>query len=336
MQENYFELNKQDQKAILKSASMQLNKTEHVLEKDIWVCWALEKLFSMPEAHPMAFKGGTSLSKVYNIINRFSEDIDITLDYRHFDKTFDPFGKNVSNNQMRKFSDLLKSHVKEYCYNTIVPYFKNELKSLPNSHQYEVKVDDTGEQVWISYQSVTAQENKYLKPEILIEFGGRNVIDPNEKHYIEPDVAAITQGVIYPKTEAIILSPARTFWEKATLIHVECNRNTFKQNSERLSRHWYDLAKLAAHAWGQSAINNRVLLADVIQHKKAFFNTSYANYDACLIGKFQLIPDEQSLYELYKDYQQMVVAGMIYEEIDFGEIFDSIFEIEKLINASSL
>ncbi|MFA6038309.1 MAG: nucleotidyl transferase AbiEii/AbiGii toxin family protein, partial [Legionellales bacterium] len=178
MQENYFELNKQDQKTILKSASIQLNKTEHVLEKDIWVCWALEKLFNMPDAHPMAFKGGTSLSKVYNIINRFSEDIDITLDYRHFNKIFDPFGENVSNNQMRKFSDLLKSHVKEYSYNTVVPYFKNELKSLPNSHQYEVKADETGEQVWISYQSVTAQENKYLKPEILIEFGGRNVIDP--------------------------------------------------------------------------------------------------------------------------------------------------------------
>ncbi|MFA6038075.1 MAG: nucleotidyl transferase AbiEii/AbiGii toxin family protein, partial [Legionellales bacterium] len=179
-------------------------------------------------------------------------------------------------------------------------------------------------------------ENKYLKPEILIEFGGRNVIDPNEKHYIEPDVAAITQGVIYPKTEAIILSPVRTFWEKATLIHVECNRNTFKQNSERLSRHWYDLAKLAAHSWGKLALNDRDLLADVVQHKKAFFNTSYANYDACLIGKFQLIPDELSVYELYKDYQQMVGAGMIYEEMDFGEIFDSIFEIEELINASSL
>lgn len=108
MAESYLELPESDQKDILQAAAAELGRQAAVLEKDIWVCWTLQTLFSMPDAHPMAFKGGTSLSKVYGAIDRFSEDVDITLDYRHFEADFDPFAEGISNTKIRKFSNRLK------------------------------------------------------------------------------------------------------------------------------------------------------------------------------------------------------------------------------------
>ena len=163
MPEAYLELSPEDQKDILQTAAAQLGRQESVLEKDVWVCWALEALFSMPNAHPMAFKGGTSLSKVYHIIDRFSEDVDITLDYKNFDdvgykdypKKFDPFSKDASRNQITKYSERLKGYVKSYAQEVIVPYLQSELNELPNKEAHSIEVDDSGEKIWVYYLSIS-------------------------------------------------------------------------------------------------------------------------------------------------------------------------------------
>ena len=113
MLEQFLHLPAKDRKEILQTAATQLGQQAIVLEKDVWVCWALQVLFSIPDAHPMAFKGGTSLSKIYGVSNRFSEDVDITLDYRAFDDDFDPFAEGVSRNAIRKFSERLKEYVSQ-------------------------------------------------------------------------------------------------------------------------------------------------------------------------------------------------------------------------------
>ncbi len=224
MPENYLELSARDQKEILQTSAAELARQASVLEKDIWVCWALQTLFSIPDAHPMAFKGGTSLSKIYGIIDRFSEDVDITLDYKHFDDTdfkdhpeeFDPFAKDASKNQIRKFSDQLKGYVKTYAIETVIPYLEAELAKLPTADQHSIDVDETGEKIWISFPSVVETSDEYLKSQVLIELGGRNVIEPHEVHTITPYVSQITQGVSYPTCDVAVLSSERTFWEKAT------------------------------------------------------------------------------------------------------------------------
>ena len=289
----------------------------------------------------MAFKGGTSLSKVYDIIDRFSEDVDITLDYRHFDdidfkdhpQKFDPLVAGASKTQIRKFSDRLKNYVKAYATQTVIPYLQNALAKLPTAIHHEITADETGEKIWLSFPSVVEATDEYLKTQVLIELGGRNVIDPNEVHTITPYVAQITKGVTYPISDVVVLSPERTFWEKATLIHVECSRGEIKQNAARLSRHWYDLVMLAQHASGKTAINNRELFEDVISHKKVFFNASYANYDACLQGQLKLLPVDDTIDGLRVDYENMVNAGMMYQQPPkFEQILDNIREIEQAIN----
>lgn len=322
-----------DRREILQTAATRLGQQATVLEKDVWVCWTLQTLFSIPDAHPMAFKGGTSLSKIYGVINRFSEDVDVTLDYRAFDDDFDPFAANVSNTAIRKFSKRLKGYVLQYASNVVAPYIEAQLKTLPSPEEYGIEVSDDGEKIRVQYPSAVEGRDDYLKSSILIELGGRNVIDPNERHTVTPDISALVTDLEFPSGEVVVLSPERTFWEKATLIHVECNRKEFKADAHRLSRHWYDLWMLAKHASGKAAIDNRALFEDVVRHKQVFFNTSYANYEACLANALRLIPDDNANAELRTDYERMLSAGMLYgESPSFDDILDGIREIEGEAN----
>ncbi len=108
-----------------------------------------------------------------------------------------------------------------------------------------------------------------------------------------------------------VLSPARTFWEKATLVHVECHRRRLADHPERLSRHWFDLTRLAAHDVGRAALADRALLEDVVRHKKVFFHAGYANYDQCLDGRLRLVPDDDQLPALRADYDTMRAAAIV-------------------------
>jgi len=333
MADSYFSLKPQEQKEILQTAAAQLGRQAAVLEKDIWVCWVLQTLFSIPDAHPMAFKGGTSLSKIYNIIDRFSEDVDITLDYREFDDDFDPFSPGVSKTKIRQFSDRLKTYVQIYANDVVAPAIETSANGLYEPTHHDIRVDETGEKIWFSYPSVVESQDEYLKSEVLIELGGRNVIDPNEKHEIRPYVAPLTEGLEFPQATVTVLSPSRTFWEKATLIHVECNRGRLKESPDRLSRHWYDLTRLARHDTGQSAIDDRGLFEDVIRHKEIFYNASYAKYDECLEGRLLLLPDDDCMPGLKTDYGKMASAGMMYSEApDFDDIVEQIRDIETKVN----
>lgn len=171
---------------------------------------------------------------------------------------------------------------------------------------------------------------------VLIEFGGRNITEPNEEHEVRPDIADRIPELEFPCSTVSVLSPARTFWEKATLMHVECQRDAFRVSAERLSRHWYDLAMLADQPHGLAAADDRALLADVVKHKKVFFNASYANYDACLAGQLRLIPEDAALTALRDDFQRMIGAGMfIGEPPAFDAIVDRLRVLETAMNRSS-
>lgn len=168
---------------------------------------------------------------------------------------------------------------------------------------------------------------------ILIEFGGRNITEPNEEHEVRPDIAEHVTELDVPHSKVSMLSAERTFWEKAALIHVECQRDEFRTGAERLTRRWYDLAMLASQNHGQTAAANRALLVDVVKHKKTFYNTSHANYDACLAGQFRLIPKDAALAALRDDFQRMIGAGIfIGEPPAFNVIIDRLTKLEAKLN----
>jgi len=340
MSEHFMHLDAQEQKDILETLAIEMGRKSNVLEKDVWVCWALDVMFTIPDALPMAFKGGTSLSKVFRSINRFSEDIDITVDYRalakHIGDDFDPFAESASNNQIGKYSDRLKAGLAEYAEEKIIPHIQACTHLLPHHDQIEIEYAGDGEKIWINFSSVVEEQDDYLRSSVLIELGGRNIIDPNAVHTVTPDIAErlVEQPLTFPTADAVVLAPERTFWEKATLIHSECNRGSMRAGASRLSRHWYDLYLLNNSGVGQSALAEASLLEDVVKHKKCFFRSGFSNYDACLAKNFKLIPGIETRTELEKDYRDM--QGMIYGEAPgFTQIMDGISELEQSLNAEA-
>ena len=330
MTNDFFKLAKESQVALIKSAENKLGLVDAIIEKDIWICTLLEILFSMP--CKMVFRGGTSLSKAYGLINRFSEDVDITIDYHHFR---DPLDVDcMSRSQLKKVSVELKSAMCDYVHTHILPYIEEHLKEIFPANQLEITVNENGEQIKVYYPTVLSESLGYLKDHVLLEFGVRNEIEPQEKHIIKPYLSELVNNdMILPMPSIDTLSPVRTFWEKCTLIHVECHRNRLHHSPERLSRHWYDIYVLNQSWVGEKILESKNILEKVIKHKKAFFNASYANYEFCLQSKFRLIPEKDSLAGLESDYNRMCNSGMFLDNPStFLAMIESLREFEARLN----
>jgi len=331
---DFFSLSREEQANIITAAAARQGKNPVVLQKDLWVCWSLQILFQIPDRIEMAFKGGTSLSKVFNAIHRFSEDVDVTLDYRNWGADLDPFSA-PSKTQERKRSEELKVRVGQYVQEVVQPHFETALVgSIGDNGSIRVNGGD-GEELHVYYPSVLEERLEYITDTVFVEFGGRNITDPKESHTIKPYLSDIAKDLQFPTARVDVLSPKRTFWEKATLIHVECNRDR-EATPERTSRHWYDVAMLLRSNIGEEALTDITLLQDVVRYKEMFFAAPYANYGDCLGGGFRLVPGGPLLSYLADDYGKMISSGMFdVEPPSFEEIVQVLIDAQERINSAS-
>jgi hypothetical protein len=326
--ETFLQISPEEQAEILQTCAGKLGRRAEHLEKDVWICWVLQGLFTMPGHFPMAFKGGTSLSKVYGAIKRFSEDVDVTVDYKSLDQSIDPFDPKVSRTARDKYTELLKTKLAEHTKNIIRPHFENLVAQLTEKPPKPITISDDGEKLFIPYPSRFGTAES-----VFLEFGGRNVISPNEEHSLRPYISAELPELQFPEATVRVLVPSRTFWEKTTLIHVACIRSDPKLDADRQSRHWHDLAVLADHNIGKIAIPDHQLLQDVVRHKNVFFRASYTNYEACLSGGLRLIPATPLLQALRVDYEKMIADGMFDgEPPTFDWIIARLDKLAKEIN----
>lgn len=335
---NFLALSETDRRGIYTTLSPQLGMTPEILEKDVWVCWTLDALFTIENGKKMAFKGGTSLSKAYEAISRFSEDIDITVAHDSLDPTIDPFAPGLSRNAVKRMSETLNEALYVYVRNEVEPHFRSLLSEQFSRESWALDIVSDGEELRLTYPSVTEHKDEidpnYIKEYVKVEFGGRNATDPIETHLIVPYLQGHVDTVSMPEATTKVLSGTRTFWEKATLAHVECHRPEVRANANRMSRHWYDLYKLANSSIGTRALEDRKLLEDVVKYKTLLYNSGYANYDKCLDGNLRLIPDKQGLLALKDDYGKMQEKAMLYGEIPtFEEIIERLSTLETEINA---
>jgi hypothetical protein len=227
----------------------------------------------------------------------------------------------------------LKSSVRDHVSKVVAPWFRLALSVECGIEPDRVEIGGVdGDQLRVRYPTVS-ESSGYIRESVLVEFGGRNTTEPNQEHIIRPDIADELPDLAFPTPRVNVLSPARTFWEKATLIHVECQRDEVRVGSNRLSRHWYDLAALADLPIGDDALGRRDLLVAVVKLKKVFYNAGYARYDDCLEGKFRLIPNDASVEILQEDFKRMVGAGMFIGTVPyFGSIIARLRELEATIN----
>jgi len=304
--------------------------TVAVVEKDFWVCWTLKQLFEHPElSKQLIFKGGTSLSKVYGLVDRFSEDIDLVLDWRVVDEVEDPMGERTLTKQ-RKINEVLNERACAYIAETMLP----QLEEALGAHcELDMKPDekDQGHVVRVKYPKTTNTAG--LLPYIQLEIGPLASWLPHSEHTITPYAAeTFPDQFDAPQCPVRAIDAERTFWEKATILHHEAHRPEDSVIPVRYSRHYYDLCLMAAdETLKASALGNLKLLEDVVLFKKKFYPRTWANYDAAVRGTLKLIPPEHVLKAMQKDYVAM--QEMIFGRCpSFEEIIASLTKLEKEIN----
>ncbi|MGD9590696.1 MAG: nucleotidyl transferase AbiEii/AbiGii toxin family protein [Pyrinomonadaceae bacterium] len=301
-----------------------------ITEKDFWVCWVLKKLFESKEiSQHLVFKGGTSLSKVYGVIDRFSEDIDLIIDWGllGYGKDGDnPWAEKPTSSKLDKFNKEFNERAKEYIRDSLFNEVAGLLAVCP-SVSLAIRESD-GQIIDITYPSSFKAES--LRPAILLEIGPLASWVPSIKGEITPFAAEDFPEVFQdPKCVVTTITAERTFWEKATILHQQAHRKT--DMPKGYSRHYYDLFRLSASPFKDKALADLDLLTDVVRFKERFYRSSWARYDLAKPGSFRLLPTEQGDTELQKDF--LAMQPMIFRSPPtWTEIISGLAKLEAEIN----
>jgi predicted nucleotidyltransferase component of viral defense system len=323
-----------------------------IVEKDFWVCWTLKRVFENPQLAPhITFKGGTSLSKAYRLIDRFSEDIDLTIskDAPYLADGKDAMEDGVSGKERQRRIDALKENARRFVAELALPILHQSIAAkLPTGWKLELDANDPDNQtILFTYPRLMNYgmgygmggygvgrfgegEIGYIKPIIRLEFGARGDIEPSENKQIAAYVAEIFPQLFdEPNSSVHVLTVERTFWEKVTILHA---LHHGKKMRERMSRHYYDTYILAQKGIADKAMPDVALLEQVVRNKSLMFSDNKASYDTAVIGQLRLMPKPEAVEDLKKDYVEMA-AMFIQQAPDFETMMQGIAELEKRINA---
>lgn len=336
MAESWFSLSRQDQSEALEVAADRTGRPAHLLEKDIWVVYVLSAIYSSPLAEKLTFKGGTSLSKAYKIIDRFSEDVDLTYDIRELvpDLLRESNPIPISSSQEKKITSAVRHRLPTWIVSEVLPILESALTAL----KLEVSLTISGkenEKLIVAYPAIKTGTG-YAATAIQLEFGARATGEPNHIHEVGCDIAGAIPQVDFPIARPLVMAAERTFWEKATAAHVYCLQGRLR--GERYSRHWYDLAAIAQSDYYESAVNDRELGKKVAEHKSMFFAEKDAtgakvDYHHAVTGAIQLVPTGESLTALERDYMAMLEDGLLaLHQPDFSELIENCRAIEIRMN----
>ena len=322
---NFFALTTKDRQEALAVAAASSGRPIHLLEKDVWVVWTLRELFAGKYGEHLVFKGGTSLSKAYGVIRRFSEDVDLTYDIRAIANDLTNEADSAlppSKSQAKRWTDEIRKRLPKLVSEEIAP----SLEKLLREHSLPAKALADGDKILIEYEPL-ADGYGYVKPSVRLEFGARSTGEPNEVREVVCDAAGHLLGVEFPVATPRSMLPTRTFWEKATAIHVFCHQGDFRGEG-RFARHWFDVARLDAAGYAATAIADKQLAQAVAEHKAMFFAEkdkagNVIDYRQAVNGGLILVPDGEALRALSEDYRAMVDDRLL---LDDAQPFDRLIE----------
>ncbi|MPZ47285.1 MAG: nucleotidyl transferase AbiEii/AbiGii toxin family protein [Betaproteobacteria bacterium] len=309
------------------------------IEKDYWVSWTLRALFELPEwGGRLTFKGGTSLSKVWQLIERFSEDIDVVIDRDFLGFAAERSPEHApSRTKQRQWLDGLKAASQSRIRDSLQPTLAEAISTkLGGNTGWRVELDPAdpdGQTLLFDYPTVFEPE-AYIAPRVKIELGARSDTDPNETVEIEPYLAAALPNVLGPSRFPVrVVAARRTFWEKAMLLHEENHRPPQRKRLQRLSRHYYDLACLIQHAIADQAMAEAGLFDRVLAHRRVFFRYTWMDYDTMKPGTLRLLPPEEERSAWARDYDAMRDTMFFRSAPTFDEILRVVGEFERRFNS---
>ena len=313
------------------------------VEKDFWVCWTLDALYNrLPAGQPrMLFKGGTSLSKAYGLIDRFSEDIDVTI-FR------DDLGQSatiaelaiLSGNKRNKRLDDIRDACRDYITGPLLTAL-TQLVAETTAGAGKVEIDAAdpdGQTLLIWYPEVEPRNGAYVQPAVKIESGAKSALDPHKTVSILPYIADDLSKLDFEVANVTTIDPERTLWDKIVILHglrrwFE-NRGQLKGGGHRSSRHYYDLHRLMNSSIGAAAVMDKALGADCVEHARMFFNRPALDLASASPPTFTLTPEGGMYDDLRRDYAAMT-AMIFFEPPAFEAIVETIAEVERTINAGA-
>jgi len=326
-----------DRRAYIEEAASRRDLTPIIIEKDFWVCWTLRRLAAEELKDHVTFKGGTSLSKAYGIIERFSEDVDLTIrgSAPLIDKIASPMETGIGTKERERRTKALKAAAQDYVATVAMPSLARAIEralGTTNGWSIEPDPDDKDRQTLLfNYPRTSESEggSGYIKPRIKLEYGARGDPEPFEKRSIVPYLSEeFPDELPDAETSVQTLSVTRTFWEKATILHALHHNRKLR---EGLSRHYYDMLMLDRAGITGGAIAQPDLLASVVRNKSLMFADNSASYATAFLGQLRLLPDDEIIDRLRSDYTAMTDMFMVAPPA-FEELLAGLVALEKKIN----
>lgn len=309
------------------------------VEKDYWVCWTLRELFALPDiGEHLTFKGGTSLSKAWKLIQRFSEDIDLIVDKNALGFSGDSAPDFTSSKKQRKVRlEKLMTACRDWVQGKLQPALADCIQSCPMLESARLEVDPDmadGQCLLFHYPSVFPPDAAgYVRPVVKIELGARSDDWPHEDKIIQPFVLEQFPALDSDADVSVrVLAAERTFWEKACLLHEETFRPADKPRKIRMARHYYDLWCMLQAGVGDRALAQMDLFRRVAEHREIFFKYAWVDYTTHKPGTFRLVPPADQLADWRADYNAMR-GPMFYGDVpDFEEILKVIGKFDEKFN----
>ena len=313
---------------ILTSIADEKGIVENAVEKDYWVSMVLRSIFSSPYSDVLVFKGGTSLSKGWNLIERFSEDIDLAVD-----RKFLGFGEHLNKSQRTK----LRKESKKFICDTLANDIESKLAEydilddcniiVPKTH-----VSDLDPVVlFVEYNTVLSQAVNYIPERVKIEISCRSLIEPFEKIAMRSMIedAYPYEDFAMAKVDVPIVLPGRTFMEKIFLLHEEFTRPGGCTHIERLTRHIYDIVKMMDKPFATEAMNNHIMYNEIVAHRKAFTAWSGLDYGTHHPQTINFVPPTEIESVLRNDYERMKY-GFIYKDAPtYEHLLEKLAELQQ-------
>lgn len=321
-------LSKSERLFMISKVGEQMKMSPIAIEKDWWVIMVLKALSILPISNLLNFKGGTSLSKGFGLIERFSEDIDLSLRRE---------GEFAISSTSKSQREKLRKRARFYIQSTLKENLEKAMKDIGltdfnvlNVTQVATKdgwITIDGDKdptvIVVEYKSIVAESNEYMPSRVKIEISCLSmhepVIDVEMKSYItslfpnEDKDAFVRFNTVLPN---------RTFLEKAFLLCEEFNKNNPRYY--RMSRHLYDLEKIMDTDYGKIAIQNKQLYYDIINHRREFYALKYMDYDKLLPSSIDFCPPESVLNDWKSDYELMIRDFIYGEYLPFDKLLNRI------------
>lgn len=336
----FLAMSEERRRLVCTEAGAQLNLFEIAVEKDFWVCWTLRKLFELPEwGEHLTFKGGTSLSKCWNLIERFSEDIDIVIDrgalgFGGDDAPERAPSKKQTSKRLKALRDACQQNIRDMIHPALIDMISSDLPSMLEWSLEPDPDDPDGQTLLLFYPTAFPEQVAYLRRAVKIEMGARSDTDPAESVEIKPYISfAFPDLLSGPGTDVRAVMPRRTFWEKAMLLHEETFRPEF--NSRRrgaMARHYYDLYRLIQAGIGDEAAQDIDLFQRVAAHRQVFFRYTWFDYSTLSLDRLRMVPTEADRSAWQADYENMQ-REMFYGDVPtFEEILAVVGEFQARLN----